>query len=111
MRVLNRNSTEESFAIGSVDNELQEAIKQVKLFSILSTIGVSKRSGDKIPQLIFAILIWPFLSAKSINAFCGKFISAYVQGAKNVIYDFLKQENINWRRVSSSSAKVVYENP
>ena len=53
-----------------VDNELQEAIKQVKLFSILSTIGVSKRSGDKIPQLIFAIRVQSInllSTKKSIN--------------------------------------------
>ena len=93
-----------------VDNELQDAIKQVKLFSIFSRVGISKRSGDSIPQIIFAVLVWPLLPVKSIAAFCGKFVSAYIHGGMNVIYDFLKREDINWRRVSSSTSKVVYDN-
>ena len=92
-----------------VDNELQDAINQVHLFSIFSRIGISKRSGEAIPQIVFAILVWPLLPVKSIAAFCGKFISAYLRRGMNVIYDFLKREDINWRFVSGATAKAVYD--
>ena len=36
-----------------VDNELQDAIKKVSLFSILSRLRIRKRSGDSIRQVVF----------------------------------------------------------
>ena len=93
-----------------VDNELQEAINKISLFQILSRVGVRKRSGDSIHQVVFATLVWPLLPVKSIAGFCGKFIQGYIKGGMNVIYDFLKRENINWRSVSTSVSKEVYVN-
>ena len=55
-----------------IDNELQDGIQRLGLFGILARQGLGKRSGEKIPQLIFAILIWPFLKVDSISSFCGK---------------------------------------
>ena len=93
-----------------VDNELQDAINKVSLFSILSRLGVRKRCGDSIHQVVFATLAWPLLPVKSISCFCGKFIQGYISGGKNVIYDFLKREDINWRSVSTRVSKEVYLN-
>ncbi len=93
-----------------VDNELQDAIKKVSLFSILSRIGIRKRSGDSIRQIVFATLVWPLLPVKSLASFCDKFIQGYIKGGMNVIYDFLKREDINWRSVSTSVSKEVYVN-
>jgi len=38
-----------------IDNKLQAGIKQLGLVSILSKHGIGKRSGEKIPKLIFAV--------------------------------------------------------
>ena len=93
-----------------VDNELQDAIKKVSLFSILSRLRIRKRSGDSIRQVVFATLVWPLLPVKSISSFCGKFLQGYIKAGMNVIYDFLKREDINWRSVGISVAKEVYLN-
>jgi len=93
-----------------VDNELQDAIKSISLFPILSRLRIRKRSGSSIHQVLFAALVWPLLPVKSIAGFCGKFIHGYIQGGMNVIYDFLKREDINWRSVSASVSKEVYIN-
>ena len=69
-----------------------------------------KRSGDSIRQVVFATLVWPLLPVKSIFSFCDKFIQGYIKGGMNVIYDFLKREDINWRSVSTSVSKKVYLN-
>jgi hypothetical protein len=55
-----------------IDNELQDGIQRLGLFGILARQGLGKRSGEKIPQLIFAILICPFLKVDFISSFCGK---------------------------------------
>jgi len=93
-----------------VDNELQDAVNKISLFSILSRLGIRKRCGDSIHQVVFATLVWPLLPVKSISGFCGKFIQGYITGGMNVIYDFLKRENINWRSVSNCVSKAVYIN-
>jgi len=93
-----------------VDNELQDGINSISLFQILSRLRIRKRSGSSIHQVLFATLVWPLLPVKSIAGFCGKFIQGYIKGGMNVIYDFLKREDINWRSVSTSVSKEVYVN-
>ena len=62
-----------------VDNELQDAIKKISLFPILSRVGIRKRSGDSIRQVVFATLVWPFLPVKSISS--GRSYSSYREPA------------------------------
>jgi len=92
-----------------IDNELQAGIKQLGLFNILSRQGVGKRSGEKIPQLMFAVLVWPFLGADSIASFCGKMIENFHTGGKDVLYRFLRREDINWRAIFFSVSKAAYD--
>ena len=37
-----------------VDNELQDALRKVSFFPILSRLRIRKRSGDSIHQVVFA---------------------------------------------------------
>lgn len=90
-----------------IDNDLQEGIKQLGLFSILSRQGIGKRSGEQIPQLIFAVLVWPFLGMDSIASFCGKMVGNFHAGGKDVLYRFLRREDINWRAICFSASKAV----
>lgn len=92
-----------------IDNDLQTGIQRLGLFRILSRHGVAKRSGEKIPQLIFAVLVWPFLGANSISSFCGKMIGNFHTGGKDVIYRFLRREDIHWRAICFSVFKAVYD--
>ena len=39
-----------------VDNELQDAIKDISLFSILSRLRIGKRSGSSIHQVLLVLL-------------------------------------------------------
>ncbi len=92
-----------------VDNDLQEGINRLKLFSILSKKGIAKRSGEKVPQLIFAILVWPFLEVTSIASFCGKMLGNFYTGGKDVLYRFMRREDINWRAICFCISKVVFD--
>ncbi|MEE1577541.1 MAG: transposase, partial [Deltaproteobacteria bacterium] len=48
-------------------------------------------------QVLFSVLIWPLLEVPSLHFFCGKRLSAFIDGGKDVLYDFLKRQDINWR--------------
>ncbi len=91
-----------------VDNELAEAMKKLGLRRKFSRFGLVKRSGDPVSRILFASLLWPLLRVKSLSAFCGKFIGVYLQGGLNVLYDFLKREDINWGGLSAWVAQAVY---
>jgi hypothetical protein len=91
-----------------VDNEMQDAVRAAGFLQAVSRSGLRKRSGDPVAPILFAILVWPFLSVKSIRSFCGRFLSSYLSGGMQVVYRFLRREDINWRSLSVSVAKSVY---
>ena len=92
-----------------IDNELQEGIVRLGLFKVLARQGVSKRSGEKINQLFFALLIWPFLDLDSVASFCGKMLNTFYSGGKDVLYRFLRRENINWRIIVFNLARTIFD--
>ena len=92
-----------------IDNELQEGIERLGLFKLLARQGVKKRSGEKINQLFFALLIWPFLDLDSVASFCGKMLNTFYSGGKDVLYRFLRRENINWRIIAFNLARNIFD--
>lgn len=48
------------------------------------------------------------LRGDSIRSFCGKCLSVFLPGGKDVLYDFFKREDIKWRQISLAVAKSVY---
>ncbi len=91
-----------------VDNEMQDAVRAAGFLRAVSRQGLRKRSGDPVAPILFAILLWPLLSVKSIRSFCGRFLSSYLRGGMQVVYRFLRREDINWRSLSVSVAGHVY---
>ncbi len=92
-----------------VDNELLKSIEELDLFSKAHLYGLKKEKGFSLKQVMFSILVWPLLSVTSLHFFCGNRLSAYFNGGKDVIYDFLKRENINWRGYRFHTAKQFYK--
>jgi len=92
-----------------VDNELESSIRQLALFAKGHLYGLTKKKGITLPQVMFTILIWPLLSIGSLNFFCGNRLQAYFNGKKDVLYDFLKRQNINWRGYRFHVAKQFYK--
>ncbi len=91
-----------------VDNELECAFKQILFRQILHRTGFKKRSGDCLISVMYSLLIWPLLSVQSISNFCGRKLSCYIKGGENVLYDFQKREDLNWRKLQYNTAKIIY---
>lgn len=92
-----------------VDNEMENSLKELNLFKSAHLFGLLKRRGFGLRQVIFSVLIWPLLSSGSLRFFCGNRLPAYIKGGKDVIYDFLKRQDINWRGWRFHSAKQFYK--
>ena len=80
-----------------IDNELDLATQYLSFFSKTHCFGLVKNRGYPIRQVLFSVLIWPLLGVPSLHFFCGKRLSAFIDGGKDVLYDFLKRQDINWR--------------
>lgn len=92
-----------------VDNELQESLKRLNFWNYFSRYGFSeKRTGYPVRQVVFTLLVWVFLKKDSIRSFLSGLVSSFFNGGKDVLYDFLKREDINWRGISMGVAKEVY---
>ena len=94
-----------------VDNELQESLKHLRFWHYFSRYGISgKRTGYPLRQIVFTLLIWVFLNKSSIRSFLCSLVSSFFGGGKDVLYDFLKREDINWRNISMGISKEIYVN-
>ena len=101
MPISDHLATENTF----IDNEMAEAFKLLPLFSLLN---IRKRSGIKVQSILFAVLIWPMLGAKSIHAFCGKCIKNYIQGSIDTLYAFMRRCDLNWQAIIARVALFVF---
>lgn len=90
------------------DNELVESSRRLKLEALASKAGFSKRSGHALSQVLFALVIWPFLGQRSIRMFCAESLGSFLNAGKDALYDFLKREDLSWRSVQHSTALSVY---
>jgi len=92
-----------------VDNELLKSIDELDIFSKAHLYGLKKTKGFSLRQVMFSIMIWPLLTVTSLHFFCGNRMAAYFNGGKDVLYDFLKRQNINWRGYRFHTAKQFYK--
>ncbi|MEI6057237.1 MAG: transposase [Lentisphaerota bacterium] len=91
-----------------VDNEIQDSIKKLKFFKHIKQYSKTKRSGWSIESTVFTLLVWVYLKNDSIKMFYEKRLSIFFKGGKDVLYETMRDEGINWRQVSVSTAKEIY---
>lgn len=92
-----------------IDNLFADTWKKLKLNSLIKAAGFSKRSGIEITESVFLLLLWKWLNASSIAMFSKKSLGTFSNARKDVMYDLLKHEDINWRELNTQTAKAVYQ--
>ena len=80
-----------------VDNILARLWKTMAIPTLLSRTGIHKRSGLPAPNVIYLLLVWVWLKSSSIHLFSRDSLQGFADARKDVIYDFLKREDTNWR--------------
>ena len=92
-----------------IDNLFADTWKKLKLNSLIKAAGFSKRSGIEITESVFLLLLWKWLNMSSIAMFSKKALGIFSNARKDVMYDLLKREEINWRELNTQTAKAVYQ--
>jgi hypothetical protein len=94
---------------GYMDNILATTWKQLKLNSLIGKAGISKRSGTAIGTVVFLLLLWVWLKSTSIAFFCRESLHQFSRGKKDMMYDLLKREDVNWRTLNNLTAQAIYD--
>ncbi len=92
-----------------IDNLFADTWKKLKLNARIKAAGFTKRSGIDITEAVFLLLLWKWINVSSIAMFSRKALGMFSRAKKDVMYDLLKREDINWRAFNLQTAKGVYQ--
>lgn len=91
-----------------IDNVFADGWKRLGVNTLITKVGLSKRTGTQVSEVVYLLLIWRWLNVSSISMFSHKALGLFSQAKKDVMYDLLKREDINWRGLNLKLAGKVY---
>jgi hypothetical protein len=91
----------------NIDNLFADLWKSMGMAALLNRAGFHKRSGLDASQVVFLLLIWVWLKVDTINMFSRQSMQCFTDSRKDVMYDFLQREDINWRVFHAHVAQKV----
>ena len=92
-----------------VDNILARLWKTMNIPTLLVRAGFQKRSGLPAPDVMYVLLLWVWLKVGSISLFSRDALQGFANARKDVMYDFIKREDLNWRGFHTQIARKVYQ--
>ena len=92
-----------------IDNLFADTWRKLKLNTRIKAAGFTKRSGIDITEAVFLLLLWKWINVSSIAMFSRKALGMFSRAKKDVMYDLLKREDVNWRVLNLQTAKGVYQ--
>ena len=94
----------------NIDNLFADLWKRMGVATLLNRAGFHKRSGLDVTQVVYLLLLWVWLKVDTINMFSRQSMQCFTDSRKDVMYDFLQREDVNWRSLHVKIAqKVVKE--
>lgn len=89
-------------------------LKEFNLTKINSVLSTSKKKGVDCKNIFQILFVLPFVSIDNIKTLMGLGISKELHHRKDVYYDFMNNERINWRAIlcsfSSQFIQIVKKN-
>ena len=92
-----------------LDNQLADACRQLQVARCCREANITKRSGYQPMQVLYLLLLMQWLKESSIAMFCRDSMLSFCQASRDVLYDFLKREDFNWRRLQFLMARKVVQ--
>ena len=91
-----------------VDNVFASAWKKLGLKTLIQRAGFKKRTGVPVTDAVFLLVLWKWIDASSIAVFARRSLKTFSETKKDVMYDLLKREDVDWRGLNGGVAKAVY---
>lgn len=89
------------------DNVFANLWRQLKMKQLLGRSGFHKRSGLDAPQVVYLLLMWVWLKRESLGMFARRSLQSFAEARKDVLYDFMAREDLNWREAHARVAMTV----
>ena len=91
----------------NIDNLFADIWKRMGVATLLHRAGFHKRSGLDVTQVVYLLLLWVWLKVDSINMFSRQSMQCFTDSKKDVMYDYLQREDVNWRSLHVKIAQQV----
>lgn len=92
-----------------IDNVFADGWKRLRISCLIGNSGLTKRTGTQASEAVYLLLIWRWLNVSSIGMFAHKALGLFSQAKKDVMYDLLKREDINWRTLNLTIGAKLYK--
>jgi len=89
------------------DNLIADLWKVVNMGRLIKKAGFKKRTGLAMEQVIYLLLVWVWMKVDSIGMFASEVMQCFGLKNKDVLYDQLKREDLNWRKLHYQTAEKV----
>ena len=89
------------------DNLVADLWKELGIGHLIKRAGFKKRTGLPIEQVIYLLMIWVWVNVDSIGMFARDMMQCFGVKNKDVLYDQLKREDLNWRSLHYHIVKKV----
>lgn len=89
------------------DNLVADLWKELSLARLIKRAGFTKRTGLPIEQVIYLLMIWVWLKTDSIGMFAKDMMRSFGCRNKDVLYDQMKREDLDWRELHYQTVKKV----
>jgi len=91
-----------------VDNVFASVWKRLNFNSLIQRSGFKKRSGAPVIDSVFLLVLWKWIDVSSIAVFAKQSLKVFSEAKKDVMYELLKREDIDWRGLNTNVAKTIY---
>lgn len=92
-----------------IDNIFAGVWKGLNLNKLIQQAGFKKRTGVPVADAVFLLILWKWIDVSSIAVFARRSLKTFSDAKKDVMYDLLKREDIDWRGLNDGVAKTLYQ--
>ncbi len=90
-----------------IDNLFSRMWGKLGVNTLLSQCGIKKRSGTPASEIVYLLMLWVWIKVDSVAMFSRESLQSFSSARKDALYDLLKREDVNWRRLNILMAKRV----
>lgn len=101
-------SLQRQFKKTGLDSDINQALQELKLSSMLRQSKILKQKGYSTSTLMYFMILLPFIKRRLCSFWTTEWVNKQIEAQKDTWYRFLNNERFNWRKlVTLFSLKII----
>jgi len=101
-------SLQRQFKNTGLDSDINQALQELKLSSMLRQSKILKQKGYSTSTLMYFMILLPFIKRRLCSFWTTEWLNQQIEAQKDTWYRFLNNERFNWRKlVTLFSLKII----